>query len=91
MMKITRQELEKIRIKNKDLFIHVHRQLTNNSVLVRVINNAGTPFSAIWERQPDGKIWEIKSIDLINGTFTEEEMIKDYMSYVAYEIENEGA
>lgn len=64
-----------------DLFVGVQRILTNKSVLVRVINRAGVPYSIILEEQKNGKFEEMCSTETSNdyAGIKESEMIINYL------------
>lgn len=62
----------------KDTFVGIKKIIDKNSVLVRILNPAGTPYSIILEEQ-NGRFVEMCSIDLIDGSLTEEEMLNNYL------------
>lgn len=64
-----------------DLFVGVQQILTNKSVLVRVINRAGVPYSIILEQQDNGKFVEMCSTETSNDYtgIKENEMVAYYL------------
>ena len=60
-----------------DVFVGVKEILNMNSVLVRIINCVGVPYSVIMERGPDGRFIEMCNTPTNGdgGAMTEREMV----------------
>jgi hypothetical protein len=76
----------------KDIFVCVQNILNEDSVLVRIINRGGVPYSIILERQTNGEFWERCSTPTISegGSITEADMVRNYLNHVKFvkEMEN---
>ena len=64
-----------------DLFVGVQQILTSKSVVVRVINRAGVPYSIILEQQDNGKFVEMCSTETSEDYtgIKENEMVSNYL------------
>lgn len=64
-----------------DLFVGVQQILTSKSVVVRVINRAGVPYSIILEQQDNGKFVEMCSTETSEDYtgIKENEMVANYL------------
>ena len=66
---------------SQDIFVKVVRILDSRTVLVRVINSAGVPYSIILQEDMNGEFQETYNTPTNgdNGCATEEEMVKSYL------------